>query len=395
MPRTGDPAPDIVYTRVLQPPGAVWTPAVLQGRAAVVLFWNNDPREGAIVSVWNELVDRFAGAPVEFIWIAQEADASLAPWLAQRPIGGWMLHDPAGATSRAYGMELLGVAFIDAAGRLAGFGRAPIPSAHDVTALLERPDRLPFTSEPRRLPRKPEVAPSRDAHVTPTGRAPGERRSASLPDFWTREGVRVRELLAELCGVPESRIELRAPIDDDARFDVALVPPQPEDPDTMTRLMREGIARYFNVDIVRETRPTDVFVLTAPHGITGVSAESGGFLGAISMSAPADVESLPADSRRAFFEQRLKAMAGGLPGGLTPEGRVATSGACDTKHLCRLLEGMLGRLVVDEAGTSATFEFNLSTDGGTDGFLAALHDRLGIVVTPDRRDVEMLIVRPR
>jgi uncharacterized protein (TIGR03435 family) len=245
---------------------------------------------------------------------------------------------------------------------------------------------------PRRSPRKPGVVPSSDPYVVPTRHPEGTTSGASLQDFWTREGVGLARLLADLWDVPESRIEISSLLDTQTRYDVALVPAREETWETMRTLMRDGITRHFGLEIVKEVRPMDVFVLRAPHGI----ADSGELHGGGSMSAyeVLDLEASSIEVARAKLEERFRARAGGVPGGFRPGGQISGSGSCTTEMLCRMLEGMMGRLVVDETGAGGGFDFNISSASGLEGFLDALRTLVGIEVTPDRRDVEMLVVRP-
>jgi hypothetical protein len=176
--------------------------------------------------------------------------------------------------------------------------------------------------------------PSYDVYVSPTKRPVGERSGASLQDFWSHEGVRVKEVLSDLYGLPESRIELAAPIDDDARFDFVLVPPREESPDTMKRLMQEGIAKHFDVEAVREVRSMDVYVLTAPDGITGMNESGGGCMVMTMDETVGDVSIVDdaamrehLEARRAAFEQGMKALAGRPRSTPMPRGRMSMSGA--------------------------------------------------------------------
>lgn len=79
-------------------------------------------------------------------------------------------------------------------------------------------------------------------------------RTTAADGFWIRYAVRVREVLAELCDVPESRIEMQAPIEDAARFDLALLPPRPERHQAMHQLMLNGVLKHFDLELRRETR---------------------------------------------------------------------------------------------------------------------------------------------
>jgi uncharacterized protein (TIGR03435 family) len=267
---------------------------------------------------------------------------------------------------------------------------------------MSEPDDPTRDWDPPPRPRKPDVVPSNDVYVTPTPPASPGRSSSSMPEFRSHEGVRLREIVAELFDLPESRVELAAPIDDDARYDFVLVPPRLESPDTMTALMRDGVAKHFGLQFDREVRSTDVFVMTAPNGVSGIR-EDGGGLGAFSMDlqVPTGFEELSADEQRAFFEHHLRQGMKGVDvrsrDRAAPPAFISASGDCNTKQLCRTLEGILDRLVVDETGAGAGdgFELNVSTENGVDGFLVALQQQLGIVVTPARRDVEVLVVRSR
>ena len=250
---------------------------------------------------------------------------------------------------------------------------------------------------PPDLPRKPDVVPSNDVYISPVAH-PSGRYTARMTDFWNCSGLRLREMLSDLYDLPESRIDLQAPIDDGDRYDFVLVPPRLESPETMRTLMQAGIAKHFGLQFHREVRTIDVCVMTAPNGVSGLHAQGGG-VGALSMDmeVPEGFEGLSEDEQRAFFERHLRerigAVEGRRPGLAQPTGHVGASGDCTTEQLSRMLEGMLDRIVVDETGADGGFAIEISTNAGVDGFLDALRDRLGILVARDRRDVEMLVVR--
>ena len=145
-------------------------------------------------------------------------------------------------------------------------------------------------------PKKPDVDPSDHAYITPTKRRPGDSHGATVDDFWVIEGRRVREVLAEVCELPESRVGHVATVDDSLRFDFVLVPPDKRTPSDMRRLLRESIARYFRLELIRDVREEDVYSMTAPAGLSAPVQPPGGGLFSWSfdfteaVTAPADEE---------------------------------------------------------------------------------------------------------
>jgi uncharacterized protein (TIGR03435 family) len=215
----------------------------------------------------------------------------------------------------------------------------------------------------------------------------GRTHGAMLSDYWMFQGRRVKEVLSELAGLPESRIEMPVTIDPDARFDMTLVPPSEQSPDTMRRLMTDGIGRHFGVEIERDVRETDVHVLSAPDGLP-VTRDHGGGLGAMTFDL--------VEETGEHFRDRFHALSGRKLGGFGPMKKLSMSGDVSTDQLCRILEGMLGRPVIDDSGAGhGSFEMEFATDKGTEGLLAALRDKFGLAVTPERRPVEWLVVKPR
>jgi hypothetical protein len=125
----------------------------------------------------------------------------------------------------------------------------------------------PQPRQPLPLPTKPEMPASREAHIKPSARRPGDRPSGGAgSDFWTMEGVPLRPLLSKIYDTAERRIELPAALEQ-GRFDVMLVLDRDESHETMKRLMRESINRYFGVEVARESPERDVYVVAAPDGI--------------------------------------------------------------------------------------------------------------------------------
>ena len=107
--------------------------------------------------------------------------------------------------------------------------------------------------------RKPDVAPSNVPYVSPAKNPEAGIASVGTPEFCKYEGFTLRELIANLWRVPESRIVFPTPLEEGARFDVVLVPSDPESVE-IDALMREGLTAHFGLDVSFEEHAMDVLV---------------------------------------------------------------------------------------------------------------------------------------
>jgi uncharacterized protein (TIGR03435 family) len=260
--------------------------------------------------------------------------------------------------------------------------------------------------------RKPDVPPSTNVRISPTRRTHEEGPSGgSGPDYWVIEGAPLKPVLARLYDVPETRIDVPASLENE-RYDFVLVLPRTETQGTMTRLMREGIEKHFH--ITEERRSMEVDVLTAPNGIRAheeddslsgcgsigfmEKAQDGrmpDFLGLanimdLHMVASED-PSNPEDALRRMKSEFLRVSRGSIPAGVIIN---SIGSSLTMEELCRVLEGGLDRPIVDETHLNGTYALNVHAEAVTTRqFLRVLCDKLGLVVTPGRREIPMLVAR--
>jgi uncharacterized protein (TIGR03435 family) len=268
---------------------------------------------------------------------------------------------------------------------------------------------------PRAQVRKPNLPPSYDVRIAPTRRTREEGPSGgSGPDYWVIEGVPLRPVLAKLYDVPETRIDLSPSLDTD-RYDLVLVLPRHETRERMITLMREGIEKYFHV--TRELRQIEVDVLTAPNGIKAHETHeddsmfgfgSMGFIEKVQdapqvrddfllmdimnlQMVPSEEASSPEEAMRRMKSEFFRAAHGSMPAGMSIN---SIGDSLTMEQLCRVLEGGLDRPMLDETHLSGTFALNVHSEAiSTREFIRVLCDKLGLVVTPARREVSMLAVR--
>jgi peroxiredoxin len=186
--KAGDVAPDISFARMLSAPGAAsWSQANLTGQVTVVVFYPDIPDNPEWVTRWNAVVEKFAGKPVQFVWVTGEEDSKLLPWLNQHPVKGWVFDDPEGKTGKAYGLEEPPEVIVGADRKIVGFSWTMLPMEEQLNAVLEgRVTTTPPThetikafmesrmvllkAEPPKMPgiedRTPHFAPSHALHVS-------------------------------------------------------------------------------------------------------------------------------------------------------------------------------------------------------------------------------------
>jgi uncharacterized protein (TIGR03435 family) len=385
----------------------------------VLLFLRPVSANEEAVSSWNKLVEQFADKPVSFVWIANEREESLGPFLKTHPVRGWMVLDPQDESYKAYGIEGGAGVLIEPGGTIPGF-TSMTPDVDQIQAVLDgraiaikgdpteaqldaifdgeaiRLEAEPFRSPP--LPQKPDLPPSDEVHISPS-HSDGTI-SSSGPDHWMRRGFDLRAVLSEVLGTSPTRIELPATLENETRYDFVLVPPQEEDEEAMNRQVRAGIEKYFHVSITPETRPVDVYVMTAVEGKTPPrKSEDESFVGATGFSSTWQDFKLPqgtAPTRKAFQEASREFMA-------SPEFRqrmataeltAMTAFSSSMDDFRRALENGLHRPIVDETKLTGVYDFKTQGEAQTTAeFLNMLRDQLGLVLTPTQRSIEVTVVR--
>ena len=386
--RVGDLVPEITLTKVMASPGdAEWRHENLIGRVTVFVFFPNvyDATE-VMAQRWNELVERFADR-VQFVLIARDDKSKLKPWLQKNPFKGWLLLDANWDTARTWGVEISPAVFVDATGRMLGFSQHLLPVPYDIEEILAGRVSKHLRAKPDSAGGdKPDVPPSYTVHISPTKRAPEEGTSQSSgPDHWTALGFELKAVIAQVYGVDASRIEFPADFNDGERYDFAVLLPQEATSEKLDSLVQRAIERYFRLAIAREVRSKDAYVVTAPDGpgpfLKEAEFAGGGFMGLsgapIPWHSPDGTPPTLEDLRRARVS--ISEISGS---GMT------------IAFLCSAIEDHLDHLVIDETALQGSYDFRVLNSGNSnEEFFQALHDQLGLVAMPDRRDVTMLVVR--
>lgn len=404
--KAGDPAPNLVWTRILHSADpAAPEPGSFFGRVTVLVFSPNVSADPHGISRWNELVAKFAEQPVAFVMITSEREEKLAAWLPDHAVSGWLLLDENRDSARAYGMELPGGVVIDRNGKVAGFTFHPderevravledravtIPDdadgAHMETTLASGAVRL--DAEPHRLPTKPDIPPSYEVHISPA-----TKRGTFIsdgPDYFEHRGFRLRQVISDLWGKDANRVVLPASLDNEDRYDCVVALPHEMQQEAMHRLVQQAIERHFRVSVTAEIRPVEVYVMTVEEGkAPAKSADDGGggFEGVRWAIWDIAVDPQARTEKPRNYEMIREMMA---------TAPVSEMSAMDItmERFCSILEERLNRPVMDETSLKGSYDIAVSGIAGTnEDLFRKLREQSGIVVTPAQRNVEVVVVR--
>jgi uncharacterized protein (TIGR03435 family) len=208
-------------------------------------------------------------------------------------------------------------------------------------------------------------------------------------DSWVARGFDLKALIAQVYGMDARRIDLPAGQDADARYDITLTTRGEVDPDAMQRLLEDALEKKFKLSVTEESRPLEVYVLTAPNGPGAALHRHAGAQDSVEGSSLLKVGD---GSMQEGDEEQITIMERNCSGVPSGGGIVATAGTLP--DLGKTLEQDLDRLLVDETHLAGSFDFKVGSYDNKESLFKLLREQLGLVVTPAKRNVIVLEVRP-
>lgn len=221
-------------------------------------------------------------------------------------------------------------------------------------------------------------------HIAPTTLAANSTSIDVAGDHWIARGFDLKTLISQIYDIDIRQIDLAAE-DADARYDITLTLPREVDEDLMQQMLSDALQRKFGVTITPERRSMEVYVLTAPNGPgAGLHRHRASAAALVATLAAVD-QATDDDSKITFLGKDCDGVASG--------GISASAGTLG--EFRRTLEPDLDRLLIDETGLKGSYDFQIENYSSESELFQLLHDQLGIQVTPARRNLTVLTVRPR
>ena len=221
------------------------------------------------------------------------------------------------------------------------------------------------------LPSPPLFSPSWEVHISPTPVDGAVNTQQTTPQYWTAYGFNLKAIVSTLWGVRYNRIFGAPDMDLKSSYDFVLVPPRELGEEKRFRLLRTAVEKHFQVQIVKAKRTMQVYVLSAPQG-----------------KSPA-LQEQRADPTPTTLGQIGSMGIGGTDRELSGDG-------VQMSDLCEIIEGFEHALVVDETNLKGVYSFHIKGNGnGIDHFQSMLEEQLGLVLTRDQREVDVLLIEKR
>ncbi len=367
--KAGVPAPSLELEQVLQAPaGTKVSWEALRGKAVVLEFWATwcGPCVAAIPHL-NELAEKYAGKPVQFLAITAEKEDVVTKFLKRKPIRAWVGLDTDHSIHRDYGVQGIPVTvLVDAQGKLAGF---TYPTELTPAVLDDLLAGRPLAGMEGRASRK-SIEAGIESGVDEKSAAPlfqvvirpfageGGGSAVTTQGRLTLKGVGVSSAIPYAYDVPSYRVDVACELPDTKYDFTVLMPPGYEN--QLEPLFRQSLEVTFGLKTRQETRTVAAYEL--------VTVEGGPKLTATAMA-----EGAGSSSRGGYGMMDL------------------TNATIDT--LASHLANRLGRPVFDETRLEGRYDMNLSWDEEqADGLIAAVREQLGLELKPIQRPADILVV---
>ncbi|PYU00580.1 MAG: hypothetical protein DMG38_07500 [Acidobacteria bacterium] len=364
--KVGSPAPPLTLKDVLQAPEQTHgTWEELRGTAVVIEFWATwcGPCVDNIPHI-NELAEKFASRPLQFISITDEMDVELVKrFLERHPIRGWVAFDAEEGTFKRYGID----------GRpqtLLVDGTGIVRAVTNPTSVTQQVLEDLLAGKPLDFPEVWPLLPPLGleagapmpllqvlirpaAPVSVSGFSPGGINDKN--GRYDAYGMTLREILSKAYQIPEIRIDATEWCSK-SRFDYSILTPQHEE-GLRTPLLKQALESTFQLKLHKEIKETQVYILRKLDG--------------------QEPKLRLATTQGSYLKLR--------------KGEAQLLGR--SVDIARLAQRVLGDESFDQTELTGLYDIDLKWDGSQpNSLIAAIHNQLGLELVADHRKLDHLVV---
>jgi len=394
--KVGEPAPALELTKLLQAPaGARVDWESLRGNVVVLEFWS----AGCVPCLrWlphlNKIEEKFRDKPIVFLSITGDDEKTVKKFLKKNTMRGWIALDRDNSTQKEYGVTSLpSTVVVDAKGALAGWTHPStlvdksellldVLAGRQHPCLRKNPDETTPTVGPEPEFGLPLQGPAQEDEYPPLfqilirrskgGKSPYGDLIDSYCQYY--HAITLRTALAVGFDVASAYIVGDNPLLDDEKYDI-LVRRQIGSLKGAQKLLQDALQSTFGLEIKREHRLTDVFLLSFPEG-QKLKWEPG------LPQMVTDKETGDIAPTHEILERQKK-------------GEEFFISMGDTEKLARSLCFAMGKPVLDEANIDGYYLFFFPfsrTSPDPERTIKSLLNKYGLTLTPAKREIEVLVV---
>jgi uncharacterized protein (TIGR03435 family) len=388
-PTISQPAPALTFTHLLQaPPSTKIDWFSLRGKVVVLEFWATwcAPCVAEIPHL-NALAQSLASSNIQFIAVDDEDPAVVTPFLARKPISGWVGLDTTSRILNAYGVEFRPATFvIDTQGRIAASLDSTLLNKDQLLALAAgQPVTFPGTKQPANQNSvagqpNPDAGPAVSANTSAKplfeisisqGDPSGEfswfmhTRKDGGGYYYDLKNTTLATLFRLMAGVPASRLVIHQAAHQDASnatysFHIALPGTNLED---LAPAIQLALASAAGMKLTHESTLQDAYLLQSTPMASTLLTPTASKQGSICYYNAAT-------AKLSMVKTTLN--------GLAPR-----------------LEEALGFPVVNETAIQGEFDANLDLPkGNLPAIKAALEANLGLTLVKARRPIDRIVLDP-
>lgn len=363
MIKIGDMAPPLALEGILQ--ASVDVGALnenLKDKIVVLEFWATwcGPCRKAIPHL-NELVEEFRKKPVQFISVTDEEEWKVKNFLKVTPISGWVGLDRDKSMFKTYGVQLIPqTVIIDQKGRIAAITSPNLLNSQLLEKLLEGITLTPTTDDVKSVgvekDVKDEVQIEQALLELSIRPAKPSRSMRSSGRAFKARGMTLHKLVSIAFKVSPVRLVASTQLADDTYEVIVNIPNN--DRSTLLSLLQQSLKTAFGLKIYRETRKMEVFILN-------ISKDKKTLL------------------RSSEHKNEMPI--------ISDEGQISSQGT-SILNFCAVLEGALGKVVLDETNLKGLYNLALYWDpNNPESVISAVQDQLGLELKTKIKSIEVMV----
>jgi len=266
---------DIEIEQYLQASKNHYSPEDLEGKAILLEFWATwcAPCVAQMPHL-NQLAKEFENEPVQFISVTSESEEVVNHFLERNKINGWIGLDTNRSVFQAFDVRFIPkTMLLYPDGELAAVTRADEVTPEVLNRLIGHKPLNVKTEEgpkvsanPKKKDNKKDESFLYQINIKPTDKTGGLMRTNLNNGLYEADAISIKNYISKASGVPSIRVFGTDTLLD-SYIDVNIKTPKVKK-DKFRNLMIQSLENAFNIQVKRTTRPKQVYIMSAPRGVT-------------------------------------------------------------------------------------------------------------------------------